>query len=457
MLVPLCAAVVATAASERFPNCRGGVYAAAAHSPRPAEPRHPQEDPVSSYLFTSESVSMGHPDKVSDQISDAVLDAMLAQDPNSRVACETMVSTGMAVVAGEITTEAYVEVADVVRETIERIGYTDGDMQFDHRSCAVLVSLKQQSPEISMGVHREGEFGAGDQGLMFGYACRETEEIDPGVFMPLPIYLSHRLVEKQAQVREGNGIEQLRPDAKSQVAVEYDGKGKPVRVKNVVVSTQHGPMWNSANPAERGERQTELKHHVTEHIIKPVLGDTWWNDDIEVFVNPTGAFEIGGPHGDVGLTGRKIIVDTYGGMGRHGGGAFSGKDPTKVDRSAAYMARYIAKNVVAAGLADECELQLAYAIGVVEPTSVHVDCHGTEHADTEKIEKAIRQVFQLTPRGIIESLNLLNPIFSPTAYHGHFGRKPTKIEVDTPKGTKQYETFTWEKTDKADALKKAVG
>ncbi|MGP1347037.1 MAG: methionine adenosyltransferase [Phycisphaerales bacterium] len=411
-----------------------------------------------SYLFTSESVSMGHPDKVADQISDAVLDAMLIQDPNSRVACETMVSTGMAVVAGEVKTEAYVEIADVVRETIKRIGYTDGDMQFDHRSCAVLVSLKQQSPEISMGVHREGEFGAGDQGLMFGYACRETESLESGTYMPLPIYLSHRLIERQAQAREGTMIEQLRPDAKSQVAIEYDSRGKPVRVKNVVLSTQHGPMWNSKNSAERSERQKQLSHEVIKHIIKPVLGETWWNDDIEVFVNPTGAFEIGGPHGDVGLTGRKIIVDTYGGMGRHGGGAFSGKDPTKVDRSAAYMARYIAKNVVAAGLAEECELQLAYAIGVVEPTSVHINCHGTEQADPVKIEKAIREVFRLTPRGIIESLNLLRPIFSPTAYHGHFGRQPASVEVTRPDGTTQsHDTFTWEKLDKVEALKKAVG
>lgn len=410
------------------------------------------------YLFTSESVSMGHPDKVADQISDAVLDAMLVQDPNSRVACETMVSTGMAVVAGEVKTEAYVEIADVVRDTIKRIGYTDGEMQFDHRSCAVLVSLKQQSPEISMGVHREGEFGAGDQGLMFGYACKETESLEPGTFMPLPIYLSHRLIERQAQAREGGLIEQLRPDAKSQVAIEYDGRGKPVRIKNVVLSTQHGPMWNSANSAERAERQKHLSHEVIKHIIKPVLGEKWWNDDIEVFVNPTGAFEIGGPHGDVGLTGRKIIVDTYGGMGRHGGGAFSGKDPTKVDRSAAYMARYIAKNVVAAGLADECEVQLAYAIGVVEPTSVRVDCHGTEHADPAKIEKAIREVFRLTPKGIIESLDLLRPIFSPTAYHGHFGRQPASVQVTAPNGAVQtHDTFTWEKTDKVEALKKAVG
>lgn len=411
-----------------------------------------------SHIFTSESVSMGHPDKVADQISDAILDAMLAQDPQSRVACETLVSTGMAVIAGEVTTKAYVEIPEIVRSTIERIGYTDGAMQFDHKSCAVLVSLKQQSPEISMGVHQDAEFGAGDQGLMFGYACRETESLEPGTFMPLPVYLSHRLVEKQAQVRVSGGIEQLRPDAKSQIALEYGEDGKPLRVKNVVLSTQHGPMWNSDDSSARASRQAELKSLVTDQIIKPVLGDAWWNDDIEVFVNPTGAFEIGGPHGDVGLTGRKIIVDTYGGMGRHGGGAFSGKDPTKVDRSAAYMARYIAKNIVAAGLAEECEVQLAYAIGVVEPTSVHVNCFGTEQADPSRISEAIREVFQLTPKGIIESLDLLRPIYSETAYHGHFGRTPGKATVKGADGKdRTLDTFTWERVDKADALASALG
>ncbi len=380
---------------------------------------------MSHRLFTSESVSMGHPDKVADQISDAILDAMLEQDPYSRVACETLVSTGMAVVAGEITTKAYVEIPDLVRETIKEIGYVSGDMAFDYESCAVLTSIKKQSPDIAMGVDREG---AGDQGMMFGYACNETPEL-----MPLAIQLSHRLVEMQAHVRRENIIPGLRPDAKSQVSVEYDGL-KPVRVDTVVLSTQHDKRWN--------EQQGELKKQVTEHILKPVLKQ-WWNPAIKVHVNPTGRFEIGGPNGDTGLTGRKIIVDTYGGMGRHGGGAFSGKDPTKVDRSAAYMARYIAKNVVAAGLAEVVEVQLSYAIGVAEPTSVSVDCFGTHKADEAKINKAIRDHFKLTPRGIIESLALRKPIYKATAKHGHFGRIPTG------------DFFTWEKTDKAEALKAA--
>ncbi len=382
------------------------------------------------HLFTSESVSMGHPDKVADQISDAILDAMLADDPHSRVACETMVATGLVVVAGEITTTTYVDIQDVVREKIAEIGYTDAHMRFDSESCAVLVALNKQSPDIAQGVDKEG---AGDQGMMFGFACRETEAL-----MPLPIQLAHRLVERHAQVRRDGIIPGLRPDAKSQVTVEYDGR-TPVRVDTLVLSTQHDKSWN--------ERQKELHKAVTEEILKPVLGD-WWNPGIKIHVNPTGRFEIGGPHGDAGLTGRKVIVDTYGGRGRHGGGAFSGKDATKVDRSAAYMARYIAKNVVAADLADECEIQLSYAIGVVEPTSVHVDCFGTEKADPEKISKAIREVFPLTPRGIIETLQLRKPIFSPTARHGHFGRKPFEKNGMT--------FFTWEKTDKAEALKNAV-
>ena len=400
---------------------------------------------MSTYYFTSESVSMGHPDKVADQISDAILDAMLRDDPQSRVACETMVSTGMAVVAGEITTGAYIEIPDVVRSTIERIGYTDGDMRFDCHSCAVLVSLKQQSPDIAMGVDREG---AGDQGMMFGYACRETEDLEPGSYMPLPVFLSHRLVERHAEARVAGEVPGLRPDAKSQVTVEYDENDRPVRVDTVVLSTQHEPRWSPEN------EQKLLHEAVVEHVIKPVLGDAWWNDDITVHVNPTGNFEIGGPHGDVGLTGRKIIVDTYGGMGRHGGGAFSGKDPTKVDRSAAYMARYIAKNVVAAGLADRCEIQLSYAIGVAEPTSVHVTTFGTGRVAEGKISEAIREHFQLTPRGIIDSLGLRAPIYSPTAYHGHFGRRPRTIKVADAKGAeKSYEAFTWEKLDKVDALK----
>ena len=399
-----------------------------------------------SYQFTSESVSMGHPDKVADQISDAVLDAMLAQDPNSRVACETMVSTGMAIVAGEVRTEAYVEIPDIVRSTIQRIGYTSGDMAFDHVSCAVLSSIKAQSPDIAMGVDsgNKGEEGAGDQGMMFGFACTETPE-----FMPLPIQLAHQLVAKHAEVRRSNAVEGLRPDAKSQVTFEYDEENKPTRLDTVVLSTQHAPKWSTD--------QKGLAEQILANVIKPVVGDLW-NDDIKVHINPTGKFEIGGPHGDVGLTGRKIIVDTYGGRGRHGGGAFSGKDPTKVDRSAAYMARYIAKNVVAAGLASQCEIQLSYAIGVPQPTSVHVNTFGTEQADPAKISKAIREVFKLTPRGIIDSLKLTNPIYQHTAYHGHFGREPGSVEVAMHDGsTKSFDTFTWERTDKADALKSIVG
>jgi S-adenosylmethionine synthetase len=378
-------------------------------------------------LLTSESVSVGHPDKVADQISDAVLDAMLAQDPYARVACETLVSTGMAIVAGEVTTKAYVEIPDVVRQTIRDIGYTEGEMGFEAESCAVLTSIKKQSPHIAMGVDKDG---AGDQGMMFGFACRETPEL-----MPLPIQLAHRIVEKQAQVRRAGTVKGLRPDAKSQVTIEYTD-GVPTRLDTVVLSTQHDKSWN--------DRQKDLAAAVTEQILKPVLGQ-WWNNKVKLHINPTGCFEIGGPHGDTGLTGRKIIVDTYGGLGRHGGGAFSGKDPTKVDRSAAYMARYIAKNVVAAGLADKCELQLSYAIGVAEPTSVFIDCFGTEKVSPEKVEKAVREIFPLTPRGIIETLNLRKPIYKATAAHGHFGR--------TPEG----DFFGWEKTDRAEALKRACG
>jgi S-adenosylmethionine synthetase len=380
-------------------------------------------------LFTSESVSMGHPDKVSDQISDAILDAMLSNDPHSRVAVETMVSTGMAVVAGEVTTQGYVDIPEIVRGVIRDIGYTDGEMRFDAESCAVLVSINQQSPDIAQGVNKEG---AGDQGMMFGFACKETDE-----FMPLPIMLSHKLVAQQAHVRENGTVAGLRPDAKSQVTVEYDGR-KPVRVDTVVISTQHDKSWN--------DKQDQLKREVIEHIIKPVLGE-WWNPGITVHVNPTGRFEIGGPHGDCGLTGRKIIVDTYGGRGRHGGGAFSGKDPSKVDRSAAYMARYIAKNIVAADLADECEVQLSYAIGVAEPTSVLVDTFGTSTIDESVIEQLVREHFNLTPAGIIRSLDLKRPIYRATAAHGHFGREP---------GEGGPGTFSWEKTDKAAALKEAA-
>ncbi len=381
------------------------------------------------YPFTSESVSMGHPDKVSDQISDAILDAMLAIDPKSRVAVETMTSTGMVVVSGEVTTKAYVDIPKVVREVVKEIGYTDANMRFDSNSCAVLVALDGQSDHIAQGVDTGG---AGDQGLMFGFACRETD-----VLMPLPIHLSHRLVERQAEVRAAGIISGLRPDAKSQVTAVYNGD-KVERVQTLVLSTQHAPEWNN--------KMDELRAQVIEHILKPVLGDLW-SDDIITHINPTGCFEIGGPHGDCGLTGRKIIVDTYGGRGRHGGGAFSGKDPTKVDRSAAYMARYIAKNVVAAELADVCEVQLSYAIGVVEPTSVYIDCQGTAKVDEDKLSKVIREIFQLTPHGIMEQLQLRAPIYRPTARHGHFGR--------TPEVKDGLQFFGWEKTDKAAELKSA--
>ncbi|MBC24268.1 MAG: methionine adenosyltransferase [Phycisphaerae bacterium] len=388
------------------------------------------------YLFTSESVSMGHPDKLADQISDAILDAMLTVDSKARVACETMVTTGMAVVAGEVTCNGYVDISEIVRKTVLECGYDDAAKGIDGRSCAVLVSLDQQSPDIAQGVNEgEGahaEQGAGDQGMMFGFACNETDSL-----MPLPIDLSHRLVEKHAEVRQGEQIKDLRPDAKSQVTIEYDGL-KPVRVDTVVLSTQHGPSWN--------DHQDKLAEEVIEKIIKPTLGQ-WWNDEITVHVNPTGKFELGGPHGDCGLTGRKIIVDTYGGRGRHGGGAFSGKDPTKVDRSAAYMARYIAKNVVAADLADVCEVQLSYAIGVSEPTSVHVDTQGTARIDEDLISSLIREHFDLTPRGIIDHLGLRKPIYRSTAMHGHFGR----MADSDGQGT-----FPWEKTDKVDALKNAA-
>jgi S-adenosylmethionine synthetase len=364
---------------------------------------------------------MGHPDKVADQISDAVLDSMLDQDPYSRVACETLVSTGMVVVAGEVTTKAYVEIPDVVRTTIKDIGYTSGDLAFDYESCAVLTSIKRQSPDIAMGVDREG---AGDQGMMFGFACQETSTL-----MPLPIHLAHRLVERHADVRRDGLIPGLRPDAKSQVTVEYDGL-RPVRVDTLVLSTQHHKSWN--------ERQEELKERVIEEIFKPVLGERW-HPDITIHVNPTGRFEIGGPHGDVGLTGRKIIVDTYGGRGRHGGGAFSGKDPTKVDRSATYMARYIAKNIVAADLAEVCEVQLSYAIGLAEPTSVLVDTLGTGKVSEDVLSDLVREHFPLTPRGIIDHLKLRRPIYLETARHGHFGREGPD--------------FTWEMTDRAEALR----
>ena len=389
------------------------------------------------YLFTSESVSMGHPDKVADQISDAILDAMLSVDPKARVACETLVTTGMVVVAGEVTCKGYVDISEIVRDLIVEIGYDSGKLGFDGRDVAVLISLDQQSPDIAVGVNEDAASGkpqgAGDQGMMFGFACRETESL-----MPLPIDLAHRLVARQAEARVKELIPGLRPDAKSQVTVEYEGQ-RPVRVHTLVLSTQHDLEWN--------DRQGELKKEVIEHIFKPVLGDQWWRDDIIIHVNPTGKFELGGPKADAGLTGRKIIVDTYGGRGRHGGGAFSGKDPTKVDRSATYMARYIAKNIVAADLADICEVQLSYAIGRADPTSVNVDCQGTGRLDEQKIAELVRGHFDLTPSGIIESLNLRRPIYRATACHGHFGRTP---------GSGGDGSFSWEKTDKSDLLRAAA-
>jgi S-adenosylmethionine synthetase len=388
------------------------------------------------YHFTSESVSIGHPDKMADQISDTILDAMIREDPQARVACETLVTTGMVLVAGEVTCQGYVDIPQLVRDRVHEIGYDDAAMGFSAGSCAVLVALGHQSPDIAQGVNEDATRGkaqgAGDQGLMFGFACRETDSL-----MPLPIDLSHKLMARQVEVRREGHIPHLRPDAKSQVTVEYAGL-EPKRIDTVVLSTQHGPEWN--------ENQRALKDAVIDHVIRPVLG-SWWNDDIVVHVNPTGKFEIGGPQGDAGLTGRKIIVDTYGGRGRHGGGAFSGKDPSKVDRSATYMARYIAKNIVAADLADVCEVQLSYAIGVAEPTSVHVDCHGTAKVDESRLSSVIREHFELTPGGIIRSLDLLNPIYASTAAHGHFGREP---------GEGGPGTFTWEKTDKAADLRSAA-
>ena len=382
-------------------------------------------------LFTSESVSMGHPDKVADQVSDAILDAMLAQDPHSRVACETLVTTGLCVVAGEITTQANVDIPGVVRKTICDIGYDDPEVGFDGSSCAVMVTLDKQSPDISQGVtagkglHKEQ--GAGDQGMMFGYACRETP-----VLMPMPIHLANRLVERLAKVRQSKKLRWLRPDSKSQVTVEYQGS-KPVRIHTVVISTQHAPDI----------KYSQLRKQVIEQVIMPVLPKKIVDKKLIIHVNPTGRFVVGGPHGDCGLTGRKIIVDTYGGSGRHGGGAFSGKDPSKVDRSASYMTRYVAKNIVAAGLAERCEVQVAYAIGVAEPVSVHVDTKGTNRIEEDRIADLVREVFDLRPSGIIKHLKLLRPIYLATARNGHFGR--------TGPG------FTWEKTDRAVKLRRLAG
>ena len=383
---------------------------------------------MSRSLFTSESVSMGHPDKMCDQISDAVLDAMLAQDPTSRVACETLTTTGLVVVAGEVTTSALVEITPLVREVVADIGYTDSAMGFDAGTCAVMVALGRQSPDISQGVSEgEGlhkEQGAGDQGMMFGYACDETPEK-----MPAPIRLAHKLIERHRECFESGELDFLRPDAKSQVTIEYDGD-KPKRVSAVVLSTQHDPDVS----------YDKLAKSVRDAIIRPAIPSSWLDDDTVLHVNPTGRFVIGGPMGDAGLTGRKIIVDTYGGMGRHGGGAFSGKDPTKVDRSAAYAARWVAKNVVAAGLARRCEIQIAYAIGVAEPVSIRVDAFGTSAHDEDVLAKLVRKHFDLTPRGIIDSLDLRRPIYRATSYHGHFGREDAG--------------FPWERTDKAEALRR---
>jgi len=396
------------------------------------------------HVFTSESVTEGHPDKVADQISDAVLDAILADDKNGRVACETLVTTGMAVVAGEITTTTYVHIPDLVRDTVLKIGYTDASYGLDGRTCAVLTSIDRQSPDIAMGVDREG---AGDQGMMFGYATNETREM-----MPLPIMLAHRITERLAAVRKGlNGrraIEWLRPDGKSQVSVEYEG-ARPLGVRTVVVSTQH-----AERVGRRELKQSTIRQTVIEEVIRPVLEEQGLESrGVKFLINPTGRFVIGGPHGDAGLTGRKIIVDTYGGMARHGGGAFSGKDPSKVDRSAAYAARWVAKNIVAARLAKRCEVQLAYAIGVAEPVSVLVDSFGTSSLPNEALERVVREVFDLTPRGIIAALALRKPIYRPTAAYGHFGRKPYRGKVNG----KKVDFFTWERTDRVDALKSAAG
>lgn len=378
------------------------------------------------YVFTSESVSEGHPDKIADQISDAILDAILEQDPHARVACEVFVKTGMVLVGGEITTKAYVDVEEITRNVIKDIGYNSSQMGFDWKSCAVLCAIGKQSPDIAQGVDNKKTkiLGAGDQGLMFGYASRETD-----VFMPAPIAYAHRLMEKQASMRKSEALSWLRPDAKSQLTLRYEN-GVPVEVDTVVFSTQHSP----------DVAQEDLIEAVKEEIIKAVLPAAWLTDKTRYFINPTGRFVIGGPLGDCGLTGRKIIVDTYGGMARHGGGCFSGKDPSKVDRSAAYAARYVAKNIVAAGLADKCEIQVSYAIGVAEPTSIFVETFGTGHLQHNEIIELIQAHFDLTPQGIIDHLDLLRPIYRQTAAYGHYGR----------------EDFPWERLDKVNDLKKAL-
>jgi S-adenosylmethionine synthetase len=393
-------------------------------SPRNREGDFVLSEALRNFLFTSESVTEGHPDKIADQISDAVLDEVMRQDPRGRVACETLVTTGLAVVAGEITTSAHVDYDNLVRETIRGVGYDRAKYGYDGETCAVMCTVKRQSPDIAMGVDTGG---AGDQGLMFGFACDETDEL-----MPMPIQLAHRLTQRLSEVRKSNRVDFLRPDGKSQVTIEYRN-GRPTRVDCVVISTQHSDKISN----------TDLRDAVMDHVIRPIVPASMLDRNTKYHINPTGRFVIGGPMGDAGLTGRKIIVDSYGGYSRHGGGAFSGKDPSKVDRSACYMARYIAKNVVAAGLARKAEVQLAYAIGVAEPVSVMVDAFGTENIPEERITALIREYFVLTPKGIIETLDLRRPIYKPTAAYGHFGR--------TGPG------FTWERTDHAEALRKAAG
>ena len=404
---------------------------------------------MSGYLFTSESVSEGHPDKLADQISDAVLDGILAQDPHARVACETFIKTGAVIVGGEITTTAWVDLEELIREVVVEVGYDSSRVGFDGRTCSVINMIGKQSPDIAMGVDRKlpEDQGAGDQGLMFGYASNETEEL-----MPAPIHFAHRLVEQQTRVRKqaDNPLPWLRPDAKSQVTLRYED-GRPVAIDAVVLSTQHD---------EEVELE-ELRQGVMEHIIRPVLPEQWLHDKTLYHINPTGKFVIGGPVGDAGLTGRKIIVDTYGGMARHGGGAFSGKDPSKVDRSATYAARYVAKNIVAAGLADKCEIQVSYAIGVAQPTSISVTTFGTGRIPEERIEALVREHFDLRPYGILQMLDLLHPMYRQTASLGHFGRQPVETTARVLRNGQpvddHFTSFSWERTDRADALRAAAG